>query len=175
MDFYIRPVEPGDARGINQLRRMPGVFENLLAIPSERVSRSEEYLARLDGNTHQFVAVTEIRPGEEIIIGDAVLNVYASPRMRHSASIGIMVHKDYQNMGVGSALMKTLIDLADNWLMLVRVELEVYEDNERAIHLYEKFGFVKEGVKKMAVIKGGRYINGIMMARINPAFASEGH
>lgn len=40
MDFYIRPIEAGDAKGINQIRRMPGVFENLPAIPSERVSRS---------------------------------------------------------------------------------------------------------------------------------------
>lgn len=73
----------------------------------------------------------------------AGLTVFANPRLRHSADIGIMVHKDYQNMGVGSALMERLLDLADNWLMLVRVELTVFADNERAIHLYEKFGFEK--------------------------------
>jgi len=143
MDFYIRPIEAGDAKGINQIRRMPGVFENLLAIPSEKVSRTEEFIVRQDSNTHHFVAVTEIRPGEELVIGSAALSVSPSPRMRHSATLGIMVHKDYQNMGVGTALMKTLLDIADNWLMLVRVELTVFEDNERAIHLYEKFGFEK--------------------------------
>ena len=36
--------------------------------------------------------------------------------------------------------------------MPVRVELTVYSDNERAIHLYEKYGFVKEGVKRRAAI-----------------------
>lgn len=68
--------------------------------------------------------------------------------------------------------MKTLLDIADNWLMLVRAELTVFEDNERAIRLYEKFGFEKEGVKRMSVIKNGKYINEILMARINPAFPS---
>jgi putative acetyltransferase len=87
--------------------------------------------------------------------------------MRHSGRIGIMVHKDYQSTGVGSALLKTLIDIADNWLMLVRVELTVFEDNERAIHLYEKFGFEKEGVKRLAGIRKGRYVNELVMARIN--------
>ncbi len=55
------------------------------------------------------------------------------------------VHDDFQNRGVGSALMAAMIELADNWLGLRRIELEVYADNAAAIHLYEKFGFVIEG------------------------------
>jgi len=51
--------------------------------------------------------------------------------------------------------------------MLVRVELTVFTDNERAIHLYEKFGFVKEGVKRLAAIRNGKYEDVLMMARIN--------
>lgn len=87
--------------------------------------------------------------------------------MRHSGSIGIMVHKDYQNKGVGTALINAIIDIADNWLMLVRLELTVFEDNEVAIHLYEKLGFAKEGLKRFAGIRNGKYVNEYMMARIN--------
>lgn len=172
MNFYIRPVEPGDAKSINRIRVMPGVYENMLAVPSERVSYVEDYIENLCENNHEFVAVTEVNPGEEQVIGMAGLNVYSGPRMRHSATLGIMVHKDYQNMGVGTALMEKLIDLADNWLRLVRIELTVYEDNLRAIRLYEKFGFEKEGIKRMGAVKAGKYANLIMMARINPDFAS---
>lgn len=168
MEFIIRPISIGDGKGINELRRMPGVFENILGIPSERLKHNEDYIANMDNNTHQFVAVTKSQLGEEIVIGAAGLTVYANHRMRHSASIGIMVHKDYQHKGVGTALMKALIDIADNWLMLVRVELAVFEDNEKAICLYEKFGFEKEGVKKMAGIRAGKYVNELLMARINP-------
>jgi putative acetyltransferase len=168
MEFEIRPINVGDGKGINELRRMPGVFENTLGIPSERLKRNEEYIANLDGNTHQFVAVTKSQLGEEILIGTAGMSIYPNPRMRHSASLGISIHRDYQGKGVGTALMKALIDLADNWLMLVRLELTVFEDNERAIRLYEKLGFEKEGVKKLAAIRSGRYVNEIMMSRINP-------
>ena len=47
------------------------------------------------------------------------------------------MHTDWQGRGVGTALMEPLLDLAANWLMLLREELEVYADNERAIALYE--------------------------------------
>lgn len=167
VEFIIRPVNTGDGKGINELRRMPGVFENILGIPSERIKRNEDFIANMDANTHQFVAVTKTQNDGEIIIGTAGLTVYANHRLRHSASIGIMIHKDYQDMGVGTALMKALIDIADNWLMLVRVELTVFEDNEKAIHLYEKFGFKKEGIKQLAGIRNGEYVNEFLMARIN--------
>lgn len=146
---------------------MPGVLENILGMPSERIDFNEKYIANLNADSHEFVAVTRNQHGEERIIGMAGLTVYGNHRLRHSAGIGIMVHRDYQNKGVGSALMEKLIDLADNWLMLVRLELTVFEDNERAIRLYEKFGFEKEGVKRLAAIRGGRYMNILMMARIN--------
>ena len=170
MDFFIRPIDIGDGKGINELRRMPGVFENILGIPSERVKRNEDFILNMDSNQHQFVAITKNQSDEEIIIGSAGLMVNANHRTRHSGSMGIMIHKDYQNMGVGTALMEAIIDIADNWLMLIRVELTVFEDNERAIHLYEKFGFEKEGLKRLAGIRKGKYENEYLMARINPTY-----
>lgn len=168
MDFTIRPVQTGDGQGINALRRMPGVFENILGIPSERAKRNEDYINNMDGNAHSFVAVVQDPSGVEKIIGMAGLNISPNPRTRHVGSIGIMIHRDYQNQGVGSALMKTLLDVADNWLMLVRVELTVFTDNARAIHLYEKLGFEKEGIRRKAAIRNGEYADEYAMARIRP-------
>ena len=172
MEFYIRPINSGDGKGLNELRRMPGVFENVLGIPSERIKQNENFVANMDANQHQFVAISKFQDKEELIVGTAGLSVNGNHRMRHSGNIGIMIHKDYQNQGIGSALISALIDVADNWLMLVRLELTVFEKNERAIHLYEKFGFEKEGLKRLAAIKEGKYENEYIMARINPTFHS---
>lgn len=166
MDFLIRPVKLEDAAQINAIRRMPGVFENILGIPSEREQRTEDFIANLGPDNHEFVAVTETPQGVKVI-GMAGLSVNASPRLRHSGSVGIMVSKDYQNQGVGTLLMKSLLDLADNWLLLVRVELGVYTDNERAIHLYKKMGFEEEGIRRKAAIRNGTYADEIIMARIH--------
>ncbi len=166
MEFTIRPIQPGDGKGINLLRRMPGVFENILGFPSERIQRNEEFAASNDLNSHQFVAVVPDDAGGELIIGSAGLGVNVNPRLRHSGGVGIMVHRAYQGQGVGQALMEAVLDMADNWLMLVRVELTVFADNARAIALYEKLGFVKEGVKRCAAIRNGKYADEYMMARI---------
>lgn len=167
--FHIRPIRRGDGEGINTLRRMPGVFENILGIPSEQIHRNEEYIARMDGNSHQFVAVA-FEDGGELIVGSIGLEVFSNPRLRHAGGVGLMVHKKYQGQGIGSALMETALDVADNWLMLVRIELGVFQDNVRAIHLYQKYGFEIEGTKRMAAIRGGAYADELMMARIHPQY-----
>ncbi len=165
MEFEIRPVRLSDAEGINALRRMPGVFENILGIPSERAKRNEEHLANLDGNAHQFVAVVR-QGGGELLIGAVSLSVEANPRRRHCAGLGIMVHRDYQGEGVGKALMGAALDVADNWLMLSRVELTVFVDNVRAIALYEKLGFEIEGTIRKGSIRNGALVDEYMMARL---------
>jgi len=162
MDFIIRPIAPGDGAGINELRRMPGVFENMLGIPSERTKRNEDFIATMDRNIHSFVAVTT----EGLLIGNSSLAVAENPRKRHCAGIGMGVHRDYQGMGVGTKLMEAVMDIADNWLMLTRVELSVYTDNDRAISLYKKFGFVTEGIAKKAAIRNGQYVDEYYMARV---------
>lgn len=68
----------------------------------------------------------------------------------------------------GDALLNEILDLADHWLMLVRVELEGFSDNEGAIRLYESLGFQKEGLKRMATVRGGRYVDEYLMARLRP-------
>lgn len=87
-------------------------------------------------------------------------------RLAHVASIGMAVHDDYQNIGIGTALMKAALDMTDNWLNIRRVELDVYTDNLPAVHLYEKFGFVREGVRKRLAFREGEYVDAYHMARL---------
>ncbi len=166
MEFKIRPVRSSDAQDLQEIRTMRGVVENCLAYPSQRVAQSEENIAKLGDDSHYFVAVVTLPDGSEKVVANAGLHVETNPRLRHTAEVGILVHTDYQGMGIGKALMNSLLDMADNWLMLVRVDLEVYTDNERAIHLYESLGFVKEGILRKAAIRNGQYVDAFIMARI---------
>jgi putative acetyltransferase len=76
------------------------------------------------------------------------------------------VHDDYHGRGVGTALMVACLDLADNWLNLHRVDLDVYVDNEPALRLYKKFGFVIEGRLVDYAFRDGAYVDVYMMARL---------
>ncbi len=165
-DFTIRPVKIEDAAFINEIRRMDGVRENILGIISERAAVSEDFIRGLSENDHLLVAEVEDK-GAKKVVGMIGMNVNRNPRLRHSAGIGIMVHTDYQGRGIGTALFKKAIDIADNWLMLVRLELGVFVENERAVKLYQALGFQIEGTKKYAAIRNGQYADEYIMARYN--------
>lgn len=165
-NFVIRPVRLEDAEDINEMRRMDGVRENILGIFSERISRSEDYIENLSENDHMLVAEAE-ENGAKKVVGTVGLHINKNPRLRHSASIGIMVHAAYQGQGIGRALLSKILDLADNWLMLVRLELSVFVDNERAVKLYQSMGFVTEGIMKYTAIRNGEYADEYLMARYN--------
>lgn len=60
------------------------------------------------------------------------------------------------------------VELADRWLALHRLELEVYSDNDRGIGLYRRFGFVEEGRSRDDAWRDGAYVDALKMARISP-------
>ena len=156
MTYAIRPAGPEDASGITALRRMPGVFEQAASLPSDRPRRMEELLRQPGQGRHVLVAVSP----DNTVLGLVMLTVESNPRRRHTGGLGIMVRTDCQGQGIGTAL------LADNWLMLHRVELEVYADNGDAIRLYQRFGFETEGRKREATVKAGDYVDMLVMARL---------
>ncbi len=83
-------------------------------------------------------------------------------RLKHKADIGISVLKDYWNIGVGSQMMEYLISLCKK-NNFKKVDLLVYENNEKAIKLYEKFGFIKEGLLSRDVLIEGTFYSSYHM------------
>jgi putative acetyltransferase len=67
---------------------------------------------------------------------------------------------------VGTTLMEAAVDLAENWLNIGRIELEVFTDNVAALALYQKFGFVIEGTLRDFAFRDGRYVDSYLMARL---------
>lgn len=159
--LVIRPLHPDDAYQLHQIITLPQVARNLLQVPSKTLASTVEWVKNTDPFHHRFVAEQE---GQ--IVGLASLKQANRPRLLHSGSVGLYVHPDHWGQGVGSALMARLLDVADNWLNLKRVELEVFTDNAAAIRLYEKFGFVPEGVRCKAAFRDGELADDLCMARL---------
>lgn len=100
------------------------------------------------------------------VVGHLGMILNRAPRRKHVGSFGICVHPDFHGRGVGRALMAEMINLADNWLNLLRLELSVASENSRAIALYRRFGFEVEGELKMDLFRNGRYGDTTQMARL---------
>ncbi len=155
----VRPVRVEDAEAIWSITRQEGVIETILALPSDRVEQRAKAFANLSEDAHYFVA--EVMGH---VVGMAGLSV-GRGRLRHSGHVFLFVDRAHQGQGIGTRLLETLLDLADRWLLLRRVELTVFVENERGRKLYERLGFVVEGRRKMSVISQGELKDEFLMAR----------
>lgn len=157
----IRAAEPEDGEAIAGVWNEPEAVAGTMQLPYRSVEHRRQRLAQLQPDSHTLVAEVEGR-----VVGLATLTQASQARRRHTGYVGMAVHDDFHGQGVGTALLEALMDLADNWLALKRVELQVYTDNAAAIRLYEKFGFVIEGTSKDYAFGSGRYLDAHHMARV---------
>ena len=158
----IRRAEPDDCDAVYEMFTAPTVYSGTLQLP---YPSREYWRRRLSENTESVYHLVGIIDGQ--IVGLAGVDTFPNrPRRRHAGAIGISVHEDWQGKGVGKELMRAIVDLADNWLNLTRLELEVYADNQAAIRLYERFGFEVEGRLRQHAFRDGQFVDSIVMGRI---------
>jgi putative acetyltransferase len=161
VNVEIRRVEPGDYKAVCAVHAQPNALAGTLQLPFPSEEAWKERLAKFGERDFGLVARIE---GE--IVG--MLSLQVSPRLRraHVGDLGMAVHDKWAGKGIGSALMKAAIELADNWLNLTRLELTVYTDNQPALRLYKKLGFEIEGTHRKYAFRDGGYVDAYTMARI---------
>ena len=162
--LVIRSAEPADAPAVSALIGQVGTFEGTLQLPDMPVASRLEFLQRVEPQSCKLVAVDADR-----IVGSAGLHAMPGLRRSHVRGLGIGIAQEWQGRGVGHLLIARLLDWADNWAAVLRVELTVHADNERAIALYRSMGFVEEGRHRAYALKNGRYVDALCMARLHPA------
>lgn len=158
----IRAIRLSDAEAVTALMNLPGYRAGTLRPPFQRIEDVRRRLENLTGDSLNLVAVLD-----DEIVGNASMTRCTGRRL-HAAGIGMGVHDDYSGRGVGTALLGALVDSADNWLGIKRLELTVYIDNAPALRLYEKFGFEREGLLRSYGLRAGSYVDAYTMARLRP-------
>jgi putative acetyltransferase len=161
----VRGIEADDWEDVAALRSTAGVIYGTLQLPHTSRDLVRDRLENMPNDQRGLVAVVEGR-----VVGQLGLQFYTG-RRSHVASLGMMVHDEYQRRGVGSALMQAAVDLAENWLNISRIELEVYTDNAAGLALYRKFGFEIEGTLRDYSYRDGRFVDTYKMARVREAGA----
>ncbi len=158
--IIVRGRESRDLEAITEVFNCPGVVAGTLQLPYRSVEDRRKWFADPAPGAHSLVAEIDGR-----VVGQLRLDPATNPRRRNCASIGMGVHDDFQGRGVGSALVAAMIELADRWLDLRRIELTVFADNA-AVHLYKKFGFAIEGTMHAYAFRDGIYVDAYAMARL---------
>ncbi|NLS04394.1 GNAT family N-acetyltransferase [Rhizobium sp. P32RR-XVIII] len=143
----------------------------------DAVARERKYLSRESAppieQTRTFV-LGNIEAGNphllamdgEAVVGWCDVRRNSDFNTRHSGTLGMGCLPVYRNRGIGQALLGETIAAARR-IGLTRIELSVYASNHAAIRLYEKMGFVKEGIRRNAIFHDGAYDDTFIMAIVD--------
>ncbi|MBR3494327.1 MAG: GNAT family N-acetyltransferase [Clostridia bacterium] len=161
----LRPVTPEDApEMIAFLRQVAGETDFLLRCPDEvtfTLEQEQEILGRIleDPASAMMVAVVDGN-----VAGNASIGGNASKRkVRHRCSLGIALKREFWRLGIGTALIQYLTELARQ-IGYRQMDLEVVADNERAQALYTRSGFVESGRRHNGMLfDDGTYHDEILM------------
>jgi RimJ/RimL family protein N-acetyltransferase len=159
----IRIVETTDAH-VEGFHRCVGVVARerkyiaLTDVPPIESSRAFFRSVRDGGGVH-FVAVDATND----VVGWCDIVRLGLEGFKHTGKLGMGLLPDVRGQGVGARLAQTAIDAARK-KGVERVELEVFASNTRAIRLYERLGFVHEGVRRRARVLNGVADDNVLMA-----------
>jgi ribosomal protein S18 acetylase RimI-like enzyme len=163
-EFNIRDARIEDAALLGEAER------EIAKIPGRLVSRPSELK---DESIHEkIVAITGSQRGKFVVIesagqivGHAFLDPWRLEAIAHVVELTIAIHEGHQGKGFGRALLSYLIDWAKSNPKLEKINLHVRSSNTPAIALYEKMGFIVEGIRvKMIKLGPGAYVDNIAMA-----------
>ncbi|MBX4174792.1 GNAT family N-acetyltransferase [Streptomyces geysiriensis] len=185
MDFSVKPVLTGDrtvlrpfteadaARmgeiiGDPEVRRFTGSPGHELTpelLRSWYGSRSAQP-DRLD------LAVTDPADGE--VLGEVVLHAWV-PEER-SCTFRTLIGARGRGRGIGTEATRLIVGYAFEELGLHRVQLDAYAFNDRALRVYEKVGFVREGVRREVELRDAVWVDEVLMAVLDHEWAAHrGH
>lgn len=163
-EITIRRPRVSDALAVSSYMAHADVFGNLLQLPHPSEEAWTERLKSPPPDSYSLV----VEVGGQLAGMAGLFADRGGLRRKHCLHLGISVAVPHQGVGAGNALMTELLSYADNWANCLRIELEVFADNARAVNLYKKHGFIIEGTKRADSLRNGRYANSHVMGRLHP-------
>jgi RimJ/RimL family protein N-acetyltransferase len=132
----------------------------------EKASRDEEIdwlsgvLVRLErGKTFFLIAEVDGR-----VIASSDINRQKGYE-KHVGAVGIIIKRGFRELGIGTAMMRILVAQAEKMGIEV-LTLTAFASNRRALHVYEKVGFVQTGLIPKKHLKEGKYIDEAIMTKL---------
>lgn len=162
--IVIEEASIGDASTlVAYVERISGESDFLSFGPGEFGVTVEEEKGILEDyrlSAHKLYLVARI---DDDIVGTLTFDAGHRPRMAHCGGIGMSVRRDFWSEGIGSLLIDELIRRSVANGVVKKINLLVRTDNDRAIGLYRKKGFLIEGTITKDTCVNGRYFDHHLM------------
>ena len=167
-DLLIREAEISDASEVRALLDQIGQESSFTSLDENGLSISEsEMQIFIDKQAQSENQITLLAFLNDELAG--IINVTADqrPRVRHIGDIFLGIKKTFWGSGLGSILMEEAIEWAESSGVIRRLQLTVQKRNLAAIHLYEKMGFITEGLQERgACIERGEFLDVYLMGKL---------
>jgi RimJ/RimL family protein N-acetyltransferase len=158
---YLRSLEKEDAPPLVRWLNDPEVNRLLLPRRPLNLAMEQEYLQHVNQSDTDLALGIVVLQTDQLIGATGFHEI--DFRCRH-ASFGIVLgDKSAWGKGYGTEATRLLLGYAFESLNLNRVWLHVYEYNARALRVYDKLGFRREGVLRQHTYRDGRYWDTITM------------
>ena len=160
--IYLRAFERADAPLLAQYINDPDVTLTLKVYRPMNTQREEEFIENTSKGEHDLALGIALKSTDQLI---GAVGFHGIDFKDRKADFGIMIAvKEEWNKGHGTEATKLMIAYGFETLNLHRIELRVYENNPRAIRVYEKVGFKREGTLRQEHYRQGRYWDTHVMA-----------
>lgn len=161
---YLKPLNASDAKAY---------YKQLFNVETRRLTGTKaifnyeqivEYIDRKRGDDSSVILLIALQETDELI-GDIVLQDL--DYTNRSANLRVAIDQsEHQGQGYGTEALRLMLDYGFGILQLHRIELNVYDFNERAAHVYEKVGFKVEGRQRDALFYNHEYHDAILMSML---------
>ncbi|MGO5473493.1 GNAT family N-acetyltransferase [Streptococcus hyointestinalis] len=166
-EVIVKVAEPGDADALVKLLECVRLESDFITEDSqEQLTKSEMETFISSSQLHDNCLCLLAMLDDEAI---AVLNVAGKQdySVSHIGDIFLAVKKSYWGCGLGQLLLAEAIDWAEHSGVIRRLELTVQKRNQAALHIYQKHGFLLEGIKKRgARAQTGDFLDVCMMSKM---------
>jgi len=163
MDITLKPFKKQYIEFLRKVRTHPDINKYLFTDVHNSKKEQEKWYKNVylkDKSCLIFIALDK-----KIPIGYGQINHI--DYLNHSCEVGFCVAPEFQGRGYGKILTKKIINYTIEELKMHRVYLEVFRINKRAIKLYEKIGFKKEGILRDKIFKNKKFHDVLIMSIIS--------
>lgn len=166
----LRPFTAADADAIREIIQDPEVVRFTFEPSTELTPRRLRslYGARATAPDRLDLAVTDPATGE--VLGEVVLNEW-DPGAR-SCSFRTLLGPRGRDRGLGTEATRLIVGYGFHHLGLHRIQLAAYGHNHRALRVYEKVGFVVEGVRREVRLRDGQWVDEVIMGILDRDWAA---
>jgi [ribosomal protein S5]-alanine N-acetyltransferase len=146
--LVLRNISDKDIKDLIENINNLNVSKWLLVVPYPYTEKNAKWwIDHCKEKDKEYNFCIELKSEKKLIGGIGLSHV---DKFQGTAEVGYWLGENYWKKGYGSEALKVLIDFSFNKLKLRKLEAGVFSKNPGSGKLLEKFGFVKEGIRKEA-------------------------